>query len=137
GGRARTRSLRPCGLLRRGRARTRSALAGGGPRLPGERSCRSGRASLATQGAAHRPRPPRRRLLPRAAARELPLRAASRPGGRRALRGRLQTDPGATRLREPDRDRLLGRAGAMLSLTHVVDLLADELPGLRRPGLPL
>jgi hypothetical protein len=37
----------------------------------------------------------------------------------------------ASSLRQPDRDRLLGRAYAMLALTHVMDFLSHELTGLR------
>src|SRR6185436_1401363 len=49
-------------------------------------------------------------------------------GVRRALARRAQRDAGATRLRQADRDRLLGRARAVLALADVVHLLAHELP---------
>src|SRR5262245_4202593 len=48
-----------------------------------------------------------------------------------------QLHPGAPRLREADRDRLLGRARAVLALADMVDLLAHELAGLGARRLAL
>src|SRR2546421_6659555 len=53
------------------------------------------------------------------------------------LRRRLEPHAGAPRLGQADGDRLLGRARAVLALPHVLDLLADELAGLRRRRLAL
>src|SRR5205823_14919481 len=50
---------------------------------------------------------------------------------------RRQLHPGATRLREADRDRLLRRARAVLPLADVVHLLLDELARLRAGRLAL
>src|SRR6185503_16779931 len=84
---------------------------------------------------------------------QLPVRAP-RPRGRDLVRGSLARDAlvapdllagpgrhrpgarstqlhaGAPRLRQPDRDRLLGGPGAVAAPADVVDLLADELAGL-------
>jgi hypothetical protein len=46
-------------------------------------------------------------------------------------------DACASRLRQPDRDRLLRRAGAVLALSNVFDLFVDELAGLRARRLAL
>src|SRR5262249_10479050 len=58
------------------------------------------------------------------------LAAAALPRHAAFARGR-QVDAGSPRLRQPDRDRLLGRPRAVLALADVMDLLADELAGLR------
>src|SRR5262245_59806094 len=63
--------------------------------------------------------------------------------GFRALFGRLlrarrrtsELDAGAPRFRESDRNRLFGRAGAVLAFADVVNLLAHELARLRRSRL--
>src|SRR5262249_57691403 len=69
-------------------------------------------------------RPARRlRALPRAA-----LGAARR---------RRQLDARASRFRQPDGDRLLGRPGAVFALANVVDLLAYEFARLRAGRLAL
>src|SRR5207302_9950272 len=56
---------------------------------------------------------------------------------RLAFLGRRQVDARTARLRQADRDRLRGRAGAMLALADVLDLLAHELAGLRAGRLAL
>src|SRR5437868_2436143 len=48
-----------------------------------------------------------------------------------ALLRRLQIDASPPRLRQADRDRLLGRPRAMLAFADMVHFLADELAGLR------
>src|SRR5262249_35593204 len=68
---------------------------------------------------------------------ELPFRA---PAG--ALRGtpalgRPELHAGPACLRQPDRDRLLGRPSAVLALADVVHLLANELACLRGRCLTL
>src|SRR4051812_20432175 len=50
----------------------------------------------------------------------------------RAVARRLQRHARATRLRQADRDRLLGRARAVLALPDVFHLLANELAGRGR-----
>src|SRR5437879_12946877 len=84
----------------------------------------------------HRARAPARRL-PLAPA-SCPRRVSRAAPGRRLRtsrrRGELHT--GTPGLAEPDRDRLLRRAGAMLALADVVNLFAHELARLRRGGLP-
>src|SRR5258706_8019249 len=45
---------------------------------------------------------------------------------------RWKLHAGASRLRQADRDRLIGRACAVLAFTDVVHFLADELARLRR-----
>src|SRR5689334_24050219 len=88
---------------------------------------------LTLQRAAGCPRPPRRCRFARAPASGFgtPLCAFAR-----SRRGFAELDAGAPRLREPDRDRLLGRSGAVLALAHVMNLLAHELARLRRRRLP-
>src|SRR6267143_5827581 len=63
--------------------------------------------------------------------------AAARSLRRAPLLRRRQFDAGPARLGEADGDGLLGRARAVLALTHVVDLLAHELAGLRGGTLAL
>ena len=58
-------------------------------------------------------------------------RGLLRPGLRR------QRDTRLARLRQPDRDGLLGRACAMLAFANVMDFLADELARLGRRRLAL
>src|SRR5439155_26472787 len=65
------------------------------------------------------------------------LRTAPRGARGAPLRRRLEPHAGAPRLGQADGDRLLGRARAVLALPHVLDLLADELAGLRRRSLAL
>src|SRR3989442_599202 len=57
--------------------------------------------------------------------------ALARVGRRAAGRWWRQLAAGRARFREPDGNRLLRGADAVLSLPHLLDLLADELPGLR------
>src|SRR5690349_2044456 len=65
------------------------------------------------------------------------LGLATRGGGGLALRRRRELDARAPRLRQSDRDRLFGRARAVLALADVIHLLAHELARLRRGGLSL
>jgi hypothetical protein len=52
-------------------------------------------------------------------------------GGRRPT----ELNAGTASLAQADRDRLLGRARTVLAAADVMDLFADELPGLRRRPL--
>src|SRR3954466_9299162 len=65
------------------------------------------------------------------------LGLAARRGGCLALRGRLEIDAGAPRLREPDRDGLLRRPRTVLAFADVLHLLAHELARLGRRGFAL
>src|SRR5207248_552429 len=126
------RALRAHRPLRRRAPRPRAPPHRGAVRLPRKRRARRRRARLMLQCAPHRTGPPcgwppappplgnvARRLAPRLH-RRLPrsrrLQLYSRPAG----------------LRQPDRDRLLGRTRTVFALTDVVHLLTDELPSLRR-----
>jgi hypothetical protein len=80
----------------------------------------------------------RRRLpTPRAASGGVARRLATALGGNAAFPGRAQLHAGAPRLREADRDRLLGRARTVLTLPDVVHLLAHELARLSGGRLAL
>jgi hypothetical protein len=57
--------------------------------------------------------------------------------GRRPFLGRTKPDSGPAGFGQTDRDRLFGRARAVLATTDVMDLLAHELAGLGRSGLAL
>src|SRR5262249_2957275 len=63
--------------------------------------------------------------------------ASSRPLRCRALPGRRQVYTRASRFRQSDCDRLLGRPRAVRALADGLDLLAYELARLRRRRLPL
>jgi len=58
------------------------------------------------------------------------LRAATGSFRGRAFARRWQIDTGTPRLRQADRDGLLGRASAVLALADVVHFLVDEFAGL-------
>src|SRR6187397_934495 len=73
----------------------------------------------------------RRRRFPRLPLAIVASRGLSRAGGRLSLPRRLELDAGAARFRQTDGDRLLGGTSAMLALTDVLDLFADELTSLR------
>ena len=114
-------------------ARSGAPLPSRRARLSRQRLSRRHTAALALQRATRGPRPVRRYPLAGAATRRLraPLRR------RLGLTRGAQLDARAARLRQADRDRLLRRSRAMLAFTDVVDLLADELAGLRRGRLAL
>src|SRR2546428_14092368 len=63
--------------------------------------------------------------------------ALARVGRRAAGRWWRQLDAGPARFRDPDGNRLLRGADPVLSLPHLLDLLADELPRLRAGRLAL
>ncbi len=124
----------PRRFLRGRRTGARAAASRDGARVPRQRRLRRRRAPLALQRAPHGTRPLRRRPL--AGAPGSLLRAATRLGRRRSIRGRRQLHTRAARLRKADRDRLLGRARTVFSFPHMFDFLADELPRLGRGRLP-
>src|SRR5262249_58048777 len=72
-----------------------------------------------------------------ASASDIADRLLARLGGRTARLGRRQLHAGAARLGEPDGNRLLRRAGSVLTLSDVLDLFADELAGLSAGGFAL
>lgn len=65
------------------------------------------------------------------ATRIITLRLATGALGSLAARGRFKLDARTTRLRETDRDGLLRRTCAVLTLANVMNLLPDELARLR------
>src|SRR6185437_4702660 len=109
------------------------------PRLGRQRPRRSRAARLALQHVrdrARHARPPLR-VAPSLADLIGIFRAAPGAFLGAALLRRLERDAGATRLRQPDRDRLPRRAGAMLAAADLLHLLADEFAGLRRSRFAL
>src|SRR5215210_2043061 len=115
GGRPSGPALGTRGLLGGCRPAARGTPARGRPGLTGERATGGGAPALA--GGA--------------------LGAPAGPPGSGALLGCAQLHAGPPGLRQPDRDRLLGRARAVVALPNVVYLLSDELPGLSAGGLTL
>src|SRR6267378_5409443 len=107
------------GLARKRRPRGRAPRLALQRALRGSRATRGGRALAVLTGAVRRDG------------------AAARSRRRAPLLRRRQLDAGPARLGEADGDGLLGRARAVLALTHVVDLLAHELAGLRGGTLAL
>src|SRR5262249_50734606 len=97
-----------------------------------ERLVRSRAAPLAFQGMrdASGFRPRRRVLRMSVAGMVGVLGALAGFFGCLAARGRRKLHAGPARLGEPDRNRLLGRLGAVLAAADVVHLFADELAGL-------
>lgn len=87
---------------------------------------------LHRRGAARR-RPP---LRPRLRLGEVALRLLSRARRRLALFWRWELHTSASRLGEANRDGLLRRSGAVLTVADVLHLLAHELTGLRARRLP-
>src|SRR6185503_4173144 len=85
---------------------------------------------LAFQPLQHRARSPGRWRAALAAGAARRCRAAPRAllGARRRRR---ELHAGPARLRQSDRDRLLGGTRAVLALADVLDLLVDEFAGLR------
>jgi hypothetical protein len=131
----RSRSLGAHGLTCRVAAVRGRSPARGGLRLAGEGRPRRGAPSLALQRALHGARASRRRSFPRAIRGARRRRGAALGAGLRA-RGRFaELHARTTRLREPDRDRLLRRSRAVLALANVMDLLTHELAGLSRRRL--
>src|SRR5512143_332051 len=122
------RGARPCGL----RATSR-----GGSGLTRERLSRGGPVPFPAERLPRRSGPRRRRLATALAAADVARGLPPRLLRGRPLPGWPESHSGPARLRQTDRDRLLGRAGAVLSLADVMHLLAHELPGLRARRLPL
>ena len=135
--RAAGRALRLRGLARRRRAFRRGTTTRRRMGLPRQRLRRCRAVSFALERFSHRPRPCRRRFRGPTTARERILRTSARLGGSLSLLRRRQLHAGATRLREADGDRLLGRPCAMLALANMVYLLAHELARLRGRCLAL
>lgn len=95
---------------------------------------------LVLEGLAGRPRAPRRRRAargPPATSRVVGLRLTTGLVGGGAPLRRRQRDACAPRLRQTDRNRLLGGPRPVLSGADVVDLFSHELSRLSRRGLPL
>jgi len=133
------RPLRPNRTSGRTPARGRRSPARGAPGLTRQRltGCRS--APLTFQGTRDGARS-RSAHAPDSASDGAPGGAPRRGGAPScaALRGPrriAQGDAGATGLRQSNRDRLLGRTGAVFPLTDVVHFLADEFARLGRRGL--
>src|SRR5438067_1772834 len=125
------RTLRSNGLARGCRSRRRAAFLRSRFGLLRQRAPRRGAAAFALQNTFDRARARRRNLLPRVfAARRVPRGLLA---GRRGLSfaGRRQANAGAARLRQPNRDRLLGIACAVLTFAHMMHLFANEFAGLR------
>jgi hypothetical protein len=61
---------------------------------------------------------------------EIPLRLLSRARRRSTRFGSSEFHSGSTRLRQPNRDCLLGVASTVLAATNVFHLLANEFAGL-------
>src|SRR5579862_2322027 len=72
------------------------------------------------------------RTVAAAPTRQIAFGFAPRLIGSAPRRRRLEGDARASGLGQPDRDRLLRRAGAVLAFADVVHFLADELACLRR-----
>jgi len=70
-------------------------------------------------------------MMTRTSLRQVALRLFADSSGRAATLGRSQLDSGAASLRQTNGDRLLRRAGAVLTLTDMVHFFADELARLR------
>src|SRR2546429_2598629 len=98
---------------------SRLAGASGLARMARKRAVRSRAARLALQRALGGTAAPARHWAP--------MDAACAHALARALALAGERHAGAARLRQADGDRLLGRAGAVLNLADVLDLLADEL----------
>ena len=131
------RALGPHGLLRRRAPRPRAAPHRRAVRLPRECRPRCRRTRLPLQRAPHRARPPCGWPPPPPPLGDIARGLAS--GLRRSLprSRRLKLHARPPRLRQADCDRLFGRSRAVLALTDVVHLLADELAGLCRRRLAL
>ena len=127
---------RMCGATSRGPPGRTGPMLGRRPSLARQRLLRRRASAFALQRPQCRARPSRRRPSPPAARAARRLRA---PLGRalRARRRLPEMNAGAPRFRQPNRDRLLRRSRAVLALTDVVHLFANELTSLRRRRLPL
>jgi hypothetical protein len=121
------------------RRRLTTPTAGRRTRLFGESAARDDIATLALERSRHRARSlGRRTLRPLALSRAIgTARTFSRSRRRLTSLRRSQLDARAPRLGESNRNRLLRRARAVLPLTDVFDLFANELAGLRCRRLPL
>ena len=104
--------------------------------MAGQRRLRRGLPPFPAQSSGHRLRAccrwPFRFSAP--ALGEIPLRRSPRTRRRVTLLRRWQSHSGPASLRQPDRNRLLGRACAVLSFADVMDLFANELTRLGRRG---
>ena len=120
-----------CALLRRSPSRPHAPFSRRALRLRRERLRRCARPPLALQRARRCTRASRRRLGRRLLHGRTTCRRLFLPAAGRDLHAC------AARLREPDRDRLLRRAHAVLPLADVIDLLADEFSCLGRWCLAL
>jgi hypothetical protein len=133
-------SSRPCSLTRRRRSARGTSTLRRAPRLSRQRTMGRGTAPFPLQRALRSfgatsagCRASRRAVSPRIGA----LRTLTGLFRRATLRRRLEIDAGPACLREPYRDGLLRGASAVLALTNVIHLLANELARLRARRLAL
>src|SRR5206468_6455660 len=83
------------------------------------------------QSGLDRARARRRSLLSRMLAAHGVLRGLLARRCRLSFAGRREANPGATRFRQSNRDRLFGVTRAMLAFAHMMHLFAHEFTGLR------
>ena len=116
---------------RRG-TRARGAAARGTFRLTRQRFSRRRPTALTLQCAPRSPRAPARRFSPPAFATLGEIAPGLPLGSRFAALGRRQFHAGPPRFRQPDRNRLRGRARPMFAFPNMLHLFAHELAGLSR-----
>ena len=132
------RALRPDRFPCRGGPRGRAALASRRACLLRERRFRASGPTLPLQPLGRGTRPlPRDRPATTPPARSCILRGLSSSLTRGAGTRWRKLHPGATRLRQPDGNRLLRGLRPVLPLSDVLDLLVHELAGLGARRLPL
>jgi hypothetical protein len=139
GGGATRRTLRAGRLSGRGRPLRTGAAMSARPGLPRQCPRRRGGTAFPLERGADGARSLRRRLRPGASSSSRQIRRGALAGllRCRSLLGWWKLHARPSRLGQPDRDRLLCRSRAVLSLANVVYLLANELTRLGRRGFPL
>ena len=120
------------GLTSRGTSRGRRSFSCAAACLPCKRGFRRGRMALALQRFEHRARTRGRRLVRMTSLLQVARGCAAGPLRCRALLRRWKFDTCFARLRQPDGNRLLRRACAVLPFANVIHLFADELACLGR-----
>lgn len=116
-------------FLRGRRSAGRSSLGCRTAALARQRRLRYGAARLALERARGGARTRPRRRVGSLSCRRILFRLAACGWRRRFLHRRFYARP--TRFGQSDRDRLFGRARAVLALADVIDLLPHKFPGLR------